>query len=189
MELLRRRLDDLARAWPALLLAACLLAALPGWAAETASEQELKAAYLYNFAKFVTWPEGAFESPASPLYVCVFGEDPFGRTLDGLIQGEKAEGKSLAARRPDRIADLRSCHVLFVSSSERGRLGEILASVRDQNVLTVGEGEEFLKRGGMIAFVREQTKIRFIIEKKAVEGATFKISSRLMALGDRRGNG
>lgn len=188
MELLSPRRRSLL-AGAVVLLAACLPAAAPGRAQETASEQELKAAYLYNFAKFVEWPEGTFESPASPLNVCVFGEDPFGRTLDGLIQGEKADGHSLAALRPDRIAELRSCHVLFVSSSERGRLGEILASVRDKNVLTVGEGEEFLRRGGMIAFVREKSKVRFIIEKEAVGQAAFKVSSRLMALGDRRGNG
>lgn len=177
------------RAWPALLLAASLLA--PAWsgAQQTASEQELKAAYLYNFAKFVEWPPDLFESPSSPLNVCVFGEDPFGRLLDGVIQGEKAGGQSLAAVRPDRIQELRSCHVLFISRSERGRMGEILASVRNQNVLTVGEGEEFLRRGGMIAFVREGSKLRFLIEKKAVEKAPFKISSKLLALGERRGNG
>jgi hypothetical protein len=173
----------------ALLLAASLLAAPQGWAQEALSEQEIKAAYLYNFAKFVEWPSDAFDPPSSPLQVCVFGDDPFGRTLDGVIQGQKVGAQNLVALRPGRIAELRSCHVLFVSRSERGRVGEILASVRKANVLTVGEGEEFLDKGGMIAFVREDRKVRFFIEKKAVAQAPFKISSRLMALGDRRGNG
>lgn len=153
------------------------------------TEQEVKAAYLFNFAKFVDWPEGMFASPSEPFQICVFGQDPFGRLLDGVIQGEQVDGKRLAAARPERIAELRSCHILFVSRSERGRLGEILAAVRGSNVLTVGEGEEFLEKGGMIAFVRQGTKVRFYIDQKAAEQAPFKISSRLMALGDRRGNG
>jgi hypothetical protein len=179
----------LARTWPAPLLAAFLLLAGPGRAQEALTEQELKAAYLYNFAKFVEWPADAFDPPSSPLRVCVFGEDPFGRLLDGVIQGQKVGEQGLVALRPDRIAELRSCHVLFVSRSERGRVGEILASVRKANVLTVGEGEEFLDKGGMIAFVWNDKKVRFFIEKKAVAQAPFKISSRLMALGERRGNG
>lgn len=191
MVFLRRRL---AKAGPALLLevallAAALLAAAPGRAQEPLSEQEIKAAYLYNFAKFVEWPRDAFDPPSSPLKVCVFGDDPFGRMLDDVIEGQKVGTQDLVALRPERIAELRSCHVLFVSRSERGRVGEILASVRKANVLTVGEGEEFLDKGGMIAFVREDKKVRFFIEKKAVEPAPFKVSSRLMALGDRRGNG
>jgi hypothetical protein len=172
-----------------LLLAAALLAALPVQAQEALTEQEVKAAYLYNFAKFVEWPANAFDPPSSPLQVCVFGDDPFGRMLDGVIQGEKVGAQKLVALRPARIAELRSCHVLFVSRSERERMGEILASVRGRNVLTVGEGEEFLDQGGMIAFVRDEKKVRFFIGKEAVARAPFKISSRLMALGERRGNG
>lgn len=177
----------------ALALAALLLGVLPSPEAmaqpATATEQEVKALYLFNFAKFVDWPEDIFRSPSDPLRICVFGEDPFGRTLDAVIQGEQVKGHNLAAARPERIQDLRSCHILFVSRSERGRAREILASVRGENVLTVGEGEEFLEKGGMIAFVRQATKVRFYIDKRAAEQAPFKISSRLMALGDRRGNG
>lgn len=192
MDVLSRRLRKAGAVLPlaAVLLVALFLAPRGARALEaTATEQEVKAAYLFNFTKFVEWPDGTFASPSGPLQICVFGQDPFGRLLDGVIQGQQVEGKSLAAARPERIADLRSCHVLFVSRSERGRLGEILASVRGSSVLTVGEGEEFLEKGGMIAFVRQGPKVRFHIEKKAAEQAPFKISSRLMALGDRRGNG
>lgn len=175
---------------PALLLGAVLVAAPAGLArAQTDFEEhEVKAAYLFNFTKFVMWPPEAF-ADGSPIRLCVFGQDPFGKTLDRLVQGESLEGRELTVVRPDRIQELKSCHVLFISRSERGRLNEILADLRGTSVLTVGETDGFLQRGGLINFIRQGGKVRFEINEKAAERAPLKISSKLLRLASLREGG
>src|SRR6185503_1902006 len=112
------------------------------------SEYELKAAFIYNFAKFVEWPVEAFPDKGAPIVVGVVGDDPFNGSLDSVV-GKSANGRQVAIRRLSASQDLRSCHMLFVSSSEWKRLGEIVASVDGASVLTVGEMEGFASNGGM----------------------------------------
>jgi hypothetical protein len=152
-------------------------------AAQTkATEAELKAAFLYNFTKFVEWPPSAFPSEDSAFRLCVFGQDPFGRILDVLVQGETVKSRRLVVARPSQIQDLKTCHVLFISRSERGRLEEIFASLRGASVLTVGETDGFLDQGGLINFVRQSEKIRFEIREQPEDPESPKISSKLMRL-------
>jgi hypothetical protein len=165
-----------------LLLAACLLA-LPGAArAEVAvSEYDVKAAFLYNFTKFVDWPPSAFASEHSPLKICVVGEDPFGKTLRSLMEDEVA-GRRLILVHLDSLNSPAACQVLFVSRSERDRLPQILAAVRGAPVLTVGDTPGFLDHGGMINFILERSKVRFDINQEAAERSGIRISSKLLAL-------
>jgi len=171
----------------AIFLLACGLWAAPGALAATARTPEkdleygLKAAFLFNFAKFVDWPPAAFE-PAAPFTLCVFGDDPFGAVLDSTVAGEAVAGRPIAVRRGTRIADLKGCHILFVSRAERGRLPEVLAAVRGGNALTVGESDGFLADGGMIRFYLEANKVRFAVNLAAVERSPLKISSKLLRL-------
>jgi hypothetical protein len=159
-----------------------LVPGLPAGAQREASESDVKAAFLYNFTKFVDWPPAAFASGDSPFRLCVFGQDPFGRGLDDLVRGETVNSRRLVVERPDRIQDLRSCHLLFVSRSERARTEEILDSLRGTSVLTVGESDGFLDKGGLINFVRSGTKIRFEIRERPATPEAPKISSKLMRL-------
>ena len=175
MALLRR-----GPSWAALLLV--LAAVAVQGAQKEATEPELKAAYLFNFTKFVDWPPSAFPSDDSPFRLCVFGQDPFGRILDVLVQGETFKSHRLIVVRPDRLQDLKACHVLFISRSERGRVEEILASLRGASVLTVGETDGFLDQGGLINFVRQNEKIRFEIREQPENPESPKISSKLMRL-------
>ncbi len=145
-------------------------------------EYQLKAAFLFNFVKFVEWPADAFAGEKSPLTICVYGADPFGGTLDNLVRGESVAGRGLIVQRPESSADLRDCHVLFVSRSERSRLGEVLPRVQGKPVLTVGDTDGFLKAGGVINFVLEENKVRFVIEPEAAERNRLKISSKLLRL-------
>lgn len=170
-------------------LAAVLLLALPlvAPAANAANagqglEYQLKAAFLYNFVKFVEWPAEAFNGERSPLSICVYGADPFGDTLDNVVRGETVGERGLLVQRPDSLDDLRDCHVLFVSRSERGRMPEILARVAGEPVLTVGDADGFLKAGGVINFVLEENKVRFLINPEAAERNRLKISSKLLRL-------
>lgn len=157
--------------------------ALPGVARAqgVAPEYEVKAAFLFNFTKFVEWPPAAFIDEHSQLKICVLGENPFGKTLHSLM-GEEVGGRRLSLMRLESLNNLESCHVLYVSRSERDRLGQILAGVRNAPVLTVGDMPGFIDQGGMINFILEGSKVRFDINQEAAERTGIKISSRLLAL-------
>lgn len=156
--------------------------ALPGMASAQAPEYDLKAAFLFNFAKFVEWPPDAFAGERTAMTICVYGEDPFGSTLDAVVRGERVGERSLLVRRPDSLDGLEGCHVLFVSRSEKDRLGEVLAQVQGEPVLTVGDSDGFLRAGGIINFVLEGSKVRFLIDQGAAERGGLRISSKLMRL-------
>lgn len=159
-----------------------LVLLLPGPASAQAPEYDLKAAFLFNFAKFVEWPESAFAGERAPLSICVYGQDPFGLALDAVVQGERVGERSLLVQRPDSLDDLEECHVLFVARSEKGRLGEVLERVKGEPVLTVSDTDGFLRAGGIINFILEGSKVRFLIDQEAAERSGLEISSKLMRL-------
>jgi len=167
------------------LLAGLLLAGLssiPGAQAQAPSERQVKAAFLYNFAKFVEWPPDRFADPQDPLVLCVTGEDPFGTVLDGIVLGKTANGHPLALRRLRREQEARGCQILFVSASERKRLRPLLESLKGTSILTVGESDGFAQQGVMINFILEENRVHFEINVDAAERAGLKISSRLLSL-------
>jgi hypothetical protein len=143
------------------------------------SEYAVKAAFLYNFAKFVEWPSGA---PGGPIKIGILGKDPFGSTLDSTVRGKTANGRSLVVRRLKRTRDARSCHIVFISRSEKGRLTEILTAVKGAPVLTVADTERFAHQGGMVNFYLEQNKVRFEANVRAARHARLTISSKLLRL-------
>lgn len=159
-----------------------LLLLLPPAVRAQAPEYDVKAAFLFNFVKFVEWPANAFAEERAPVTICVYGEDPFGPALDAVVQGEKVGERSLLVQRPDSLDSLGGCHVLFVSRSEAERTGEVLARVAGKPVLTVADTEGFLQDGGVINFVLEGSKVRFLINQKAAERNGLRISSRLLRL-------
>ena len=146
------------------------------------TEYEIKAAFLYNFAKFVEWPPSAFTDPKQPLSVCVFGRDPFGHSLEEAMDGKSVGNRPVILGRARQLADLAGCHVVFVSALESPRLVEILGGMRGHNILLVGESEGFASAGGIIQFVLEQNRVRFAINPDAANRAGLKISSKLLAL-------
>jgi hypothetical protein len=151
-------------------------------AQSSAEEYSVKAAFLFHFAQFVDWPEGAFKDAGSPLTYCTIGEDPFHGSLDAALNGKTVGDRSLRVQHFKQPQDIRGCHVLFVGTEEEEFFPAILARVRGNSVLTVGESEHFVKDGGMIGFLREENKIRFEINLDSALGAKLKMSSRLLAL-------
>jgi hypothetical protein len=150
------------------------------------SEYQLKAAFLYHFAQFVEWPPTAFPDPATPMVIAVLGESPFGEDLEKTISGKSINKHPLEVREIHSATEAtNSCHLLFISSSEKRRLPETLAALRGTSVLTVSETEGFTESGGMINFVLEGTKIRFRINDAAAKSAGLKISSKLLSLASR----
>lgn len=165
-------------------LLALLLAALNGHAQGTQpTEYQLKAAFLYHFAQLVTWPSDAFADTSSPMVIAVLGENPFGKQLEESVRGKSVNGHPLAVKEVETLAEAtNTCHILFISSSERKRLPEILAALHGKSVLTVGETDHFTETGGMINFILDVTKIRFQINDAAAKAAGLKISSKLLSL-------
>jgi hypothetical protein len=146
------------------------------------SEYQVKAAFLYNFSRFVVWPSGSFAHSSSPLVIGVVGQDPFGSSLDKVTDGKTVDGRNIVIRRFRRVSDIEQCHVLFVSDSERERLPRILDRVENRGTLTVSEIDGFIARGGMINFAVESKKVRFDINSGAAERARLRISAKLLQL-------
>jgi hypothetical protein len=176
-----RRLQGALENAIALLLLACSLLTI-GHPARAAEEQPLeyqvKAAFLLNFTKFVGWPPAAFADEHSPLAICILGEDPFGSTLDEIVKGENVNGHDLAVQRIRRAPAPKLCQVLFISRSEK-EIPRILEEL-GPGVLTVGDGDNFLRDGGIIAFVIQDRRVRFDIDQRAAAKAMLTMSSRLM---------
>jgi hypothetical protein len=143
------------------------------------TEYEVKAAYLYNFGKFVEWPAKARTADDS-FTICVLGQDPFGTTFDTTIAGENINGKKVVIKRVAKPQDALSCRILFISSSEESRLKEIVATLDKTSVLTVSDIPQFTRRGGMIQFVVEANKVRFEVNLAIAERAGLILSSQLL---------
>ncbi|MGD0404707.1 MAG: YfiR family protein [Candidatus Acidiferrales bacterium] len=146
------------------------------------SEYELKAAFLFNFAKFVDWPKNAFAGPESPFLVCILGIDPFGSALDNALRGKVIAEHPASVARLKRVADISGCQILFVAASESHLLSEVVAKLRGQSVLVIGETNDFASSGGAIQFTLEDNRVRFFINPDAADRAGLKISSKLLAL-------
>ncbi|MBI5386747.1 MAG: YfiR family protein [Verrucomicrobia bacterium] len=166
-------------------LAPRLLCAEPEPPVAVSPEHRIKAAYLLNFTRFVTWPGRAFLNAGAPLTIGVAGQNPFGSVLQQIIEGEKVNGRPIVIREFAPGEDLTQCHVLFIPRAESSRVPAILASLRDAPVLTVSETEDFLEQNGMINFLVQDKKVRFEIGQKAAEQAGLVLSSRLLKLAVR----
>ncbi len=147
------------------------------------TEPQVKAAYLYNFGKFVRWPADS-PSPNS-REICVLGKDPFGAVLDSTVAGESMDGRPITVRRLANLPDASSCSILFVSMSEENRLNAILAAVRRLGTLTVSDIPHFAERGGAIGFVVQQGRIRFEVNRDAAEQSHLVLSSELLKVATR----
>jgi len=154
---------------------------LPAVHAESLAEYEIKAAFIYNFAKFVHWPAPAFERPQAPLNLCLIGKDQFGAALD-TIDHKLAQGHELQVRRQVRLEDLKSCHILFVSESDRAKLAPIFLAIANANVLTISDLERFAEAGGIIGLYNVDNQVQFAINLDVARGASLQIDSQLLKL-------
>lgn len=158
-----------------------LLAAAPARPAEV-DEYAVKTAFLYNFAKFVEWPESAFSGHLDTHRFCVFSPDLSAPALLQELDRKVVQGRRVVVLHPVLPQDLAACQIIFVRRGDDARLPEILSAVNGLPVLLVGEAEGFAQRGGMINFVVEQEHIRFEINRRAAAGAGLAVSSKLLGL-------
>ncbi len=157
-----------------------LAAAAASVSAQRSLEYEVKAAYVYNIANFVTWPPDAFAGPADPLRVCVYGDDPFGPALDRAVQSGPANQRPIVAERLTSADGLARCHLIFLAGANTDRIDQAVKFSAQRPILTVGETPDFLRRGGIIAFVVDGGRVRFDVNAAAASTRGLALSSRLL---------
>jgi YfiR/HmsC-like len=149
---------------------------------EEIEEYKVKAAFIYNFAKFVEWPPQVFKTPEGPIVVCVLGHNPFGSALEEVIRGKSIDGRAFAFRQVADSEEANTCQVLFVSSAEGKRFHAVCGNLNPEGILTVGEEQGFATGGGVINFKLDGGRVRFEINVGAAERAQLHISSKLLGV-------
>ena len=147
-------------------------------------EYQIKAAFLFNFTQFVEWPSAALPQTGTALVIGILGENPFGKYLDEMISGETANGHPLEVHQYKNINEIKTCHILFINLPQADKMGEALAALKGQSILTVSDQNNFIQMGGMIRFVTKQNKIQIQIAPERAKNADLMISSKLLSVAE-----
>jgi hypothetical protein len=161
-----------------------LLFLVPRTEAIPEKEYQVKAAFLFNFAQFVQWPDSLFPDKDSPLVVGILGEDPFDSYLDEVVRGEKVNGRPIEVVRYRSVGQVKNCHILYIGASEERRVAEVLKALGGRQVLTVGESDLFPRKGGMVSMVNRQGRIRLSVNLQAIKSSELGVSSKLLQLAE-----
>lgn len=165
-----------------------LCGAFLGFAQETPPSryqaQQVEAAFLYHFAKFVTWPAQAFPTEASPITIGFLGEDPLSQEVETTVKDKNLNGHPFRVLRLNLkdLPEARHCHILFIAPAEKKRLKRALEAVEGASTLTVSRMDGFIEAGGIINFFTSEDKVRFQIDDAAARRAGLKISAKLLSL-------
>lgn len=180
--MIRNRMKSILRHSAPLLLSALLISfAAVSAMAEGPSESQVKAAFLFNFAKFIDWPAGAFAGPGDLFVFGVLGDDPVGDSVQQLT-GKTVQGRTVAVRRYESLRDVTACHVLYIARSDLDEADAVTAALRGRPVLLVADDEQFARRGGMINFVLERNKVGFEINAEAMKRAKLSANAQILKL-------
>lgn len=155
-------------------------------AQHSADSADVKAAFVFHFAKFVEWPAGSFLNSAAPIRLCTLGRSPLEPALENAVQGKSAQNREIRIERAKLGPNLRSCHILLLGAADANRVAQALEAVASAPVLTVTESEEG-SGGGTITLVTENNRLRFDIDLGAAEKAGLRLSSKLLALARKVG--
>ena len=171
--------------------AALLLVCAARLGAQTgkASEAQVKAVFLFNFAQFVEWPAAAFPDPGSPFVIGVLGKDPFGPQLDAVVHGETVGHRSIVIERYRDIGELHNCNILFIARTEQAGLPRILQVLKGRSVLTVTDAEDGDPTGVMIQLLNRSNRIKLRIDVGAARAGNLVISSKLLRPAEIVGGG
>ncbi|MBU6410246.1 MAG: DUF4154 domain-containing protein [Verrucomicrobia bacterium] len=166
---------------PAVVVALATAGCASQWGAPTAENRQ-KALFVSRVGQFVQWPAYAFPTATSPVMIGVIGGNPFGNALEQLAANGRIAGHPIVVRRMTPFSDIRRCQVLFINRFAQSRLPLILNFLGRSPVLTVSDGDDFVKRGGMIQLFMENGAVRFEINQAAVEKAGLRLNSQLEGL-------
>jgi hypothetical protein len=149
-----------------------------------ATDTQVKAVFLFNFAKYVDWPATAFSNATAPITIGVIGTGSFDDSIQHVVEGKTINGRRFVIKHLAADSELAGCHILFISHSEASRMGPILDRAGALPILTVGEDEQFARNGGIINFVLKNGNVRLEIDLAAAKKAGLSISSKLLAVAD-----
>lgn len=149
--------------------------------AQTMPSYQVKAAFLYNFSRFVEWPASAFNWKGAPFVIGILGQDPFGPYLEEIVEDEKAGDRRIIIKRFNSVAEVSECHILFVNT---GAAAENIRALRNKSILTVSDEANFARDGGMIRFFTDNNKIRLQINVAAARSASLNISAKLLRVAE-----
>lgn len=150
--------------------------------APAVDEYQVKAAFLFNFAKFVEWPPQTFKTDKDPIRICILGLNPFGTALGDAVGGKTVLGRTFVVAEIASAGQAADCQMLFISSSERKHLVAILAELRTKGILTISETQGFGAQGGIVNFKLEDGRVRLEINVEAAAQAKLRISSQVLSL-------
>jgi hypothetical protein len=146
------------------------------------AEYEIKAAFIFNIAKFVEWPAAALKPDETTFTIGILGKDPFGDVLDATLGGKTLKGRAIAIKRFQQLSEVGGCQILFISESEKKRMNDILARLDGESVLTVSDQADFARNGGMFELYLENNRVKFAVHTEAAERANLKVSAKLLNL-------
>lgn len=149
---------------------------------KTVDEYEVKAAFIYNFARFVDWPTNSFETTNSPIVIGILGKDPFGQTLENVIKDEIVKNRKLELKKYNKIEDIttNNCHILFVCKSEENKLPQILKYLEGKNILSVGDFEGFATKGGIVRLLTMKDRVGLRINLVTLKKTNIVVSSQVL---------
>jgi hypothetical protein len=148
------------------------------------SEAQVKALFLYNFAKYVDWPDATFAQADAPIVIGVMGDSGFSDTLEKSVAGKRVGGRGIVVKSISEVGEDPACQILFVPASQKHRTDQVLTRLKGKPVLTVGETDEFLKSGGMINFFKKEGKVRLEIDLRPAREAKLHVNAKLLSVAD-----
>lgn len=154
----------------------------PGYAVTASDEDRVKAAFVFNFIKFVEWPETAFQSPSATINVCVWGSSADAGTMMALDR-KTAKQRTLKVMAVSHTPELMKCHVLFLTQSNRENFRPVLQSIADRGILSISDIDDFASSGGLIGLFKSENRMRFAINVEATQRAGLRMSSQLLKFG------
>ena len=167
-----------------LVIISLLYVSLPATADDVSREYMIKAAFIYNFTKFVMWPQQDSYSDAESFNVCILGDGRL-TAAASTIQGKLVQGKVLQIKTITNAEENGECEIIFLAISNTERLQQTLESLKGTSVLSVGDSSNFVDNGGIIGLFVENNKIRFDINQLVADDSGLKINSRLLELANR----
>ncbi len=167
-------------------LLAAIAIALPrsSFAQTGVPESHVKAVFLFNFTQFTEWPEGSFADGNAPLVIGILGSDPFDRYLEETVKGERVQGRQIVIHHYKTVAEVKSCHLLYISEKDPEKVIEILGALNKPKMLTVSDCRNFTRLGGMIGFIRKNNKIKLQANPTVAKSAGLTISSKLLRVSE-----
>lgn len=148
--------------------------------AQVSKEYQLKAVFLWRLAQFTEWPSDVFETPDSPIVICVLGDNPFDGALNAAVAGETAHGRKFVVQNHRAVEQLKTCHILYMAAAGPRQAKEITAALARKSVLTVRESDIASSYQTIVQFLTEQNKIRLQINLKAAAAARLVLDPRLL---------